>query len=601
MTTTQQRVKKASKAKDAPRTNGARAAAKQPREMTGADIVVDALVEEGVKHVFCYPGGAILDVFDRINQVEELDMVLVRHEQGAGHMADGYARSSGKPGVCLVTSGPGATNLVTALSTAYSDSHPIVAITGQVPTTAVGTDAFQEADVVGITRPCTKYNILVKDVRDLPRHMKEAFYIATTGRPGPVLIDVPKDVQRAVLEDYVYPTEVNIRSYKPTYHGNFNQIKRAAKAIAQSKRPLLYCGQGAVTSNAQEELVALAEKCDIPVTTTLLGLGCFPEQHPNAVRMLGMHGTQFANYAMHETDLIISVGARFDDRVTGKLDEFAPKREQVIHIDVDPSSISKSVHVTIPIVGDCKKVLGKLVDQVEEKKHPEWMKQVQDWKAEFPLHYPGDDKLRPQYVIDELYKACNGDAIITTEVGQHQMWAAHYWFYKKPRTFITSGGQGTMGFGFPAALGAQFANPDQLVCCIAGDGSVQMNIQELAVAAIENLPVKVVILNNLYLGMVRQWQEKFYDHNYSAVYLGDPSAPPEAPVYSPDFKKLAEAYGVVGMKITKKSDVRKAIEEAFATDRCVVMDFWVEEEENVWPMIPAGGSVNNMIGIPKEE
>lgn len=590
-----------STAADTSQNGAATESGQTPRTMTGADIVVDALVQEGVEVVFGYPGGAILDVFDRINQRPELRFVLVRHEQGAGHMADGYARSTGRPGVCLVTSGPGATNLVTALATAYCDSAPMVAITGQVPTYAMGTDAFQEADIVGITRPCTKHNFLVRDVNDLARIMKEAFYIASTGRPGPVLVDVPKDVQRAVVENYEYPKTINIRSYKPVTEGNYQQIKRAAQVIAQAKRPLLYCGQGAVMSDCSEELVALSEKCDIPVTTTLLGLGGFPESHPNSIRMLGMHGTQYANYAMHNTDAIISVGARFDDRVTGKLDEFAPRREHVIHIDVDPSSISKSVAVTVPIVGNCKNVLKKLVKVVEAKRHPEWMAQVSAWKAEFPLFFGDDDKLRPQYVLDQLYKATGGDAIITTEVGQHQMWAAHYWMYEKPRTFISSGGLGTMGYGFPAAIGAQMAHPDKLVIDIAGDGSIQMNIQELAVAVIEKLPVKVVILNNLYLGMVRQWQEKFYGHNYSGVYLGDPSAPPEEPSYPPDFVKLAEAYGAVGIKVTKKADVRAAIDKALSIKKCVFLDFWVEAEENVWPMIPAGTSVNQMMGQPKED
>ncbi len=586
------------KPKDAP-TEAKTEARKSP--ITGAEIVVDALIREGVDVVFGYPGGAILDVFDRVNQrPEELRFVLVRHEQGAGHMADGYARATGRAGVCLVTSGPGATNLVTALATAYSDSSPVVALTGQVPTSVIGTDAFQEADVVGITRPCTKHNFLVRDIKDLARTIKEAFYIATTGRPGPVLIDIPKDVQRATLEDYVYPETVNIRSYSPQADGNSQQIKRAAKAIAQSKKPILYCGQGAMNSDCNAELVALSEKCDIPVTTTLLGLGGFPEDHPNSIRMLGMHGTQYANYAMHNTDLIISVGARFDDRVTGKLDEFAPHREQVIHIDVDPSSISKSVPVSIPIVGDCKRVLQKLLEVVEPAKHTEWMDQVRAWKAEYPLYYPQDDKLRPQYVIDELYKATKGDAIITTEVGQHQMWAAHYWFYKNPRTFISSGGMGTMGFGFPAAIGAQFAHPDKLVIDIAGDGSIQMNIQELATAVIEKIPVKVVILNNLYLGMVRQWQELFYQHNYSAVWLAANPEPGKATVYPPDFAKLCEAYGAFGIKVTKRDEVKDAIKKMLDYPGPAFGDFWVEEEENCWPMIPGGKSIKDMMGQPKE-
>jgi acetolactate synthase-1/2/3 large subunit len=403
------------------------------------------------------------------------------------------------------------------------------------------------------------------------------------------------------VHDYKYPDTVKIRSYRPTYEGNSQQIKRAAKIIAHAKRPLLYCGQGAVNSNCMDELVQLSEKCDIPVTTTLLGLGAFPETHPNSIRMLGMHGTQYANYAMHNCDVIISVGARFDDRVTGKIDKFAPRREHVIHIDVDPASISKSIPATVPIVGDCKRVLGKLVESVEMKKHPEWMAQVNDWKRQYPLFYGTDEKLRPQYVIDELYKACNGDAIITTEVGQHQMWAAHYWLYKKPRTFISSGGLGTMGFGFPAALGAQMAHPGKLVVDIAGDGSIQMNIQELATAVIEKLPVKVVILNNLYLGMVRQWQECFYNNNYSGVWLAMPPEPGKEPFYPPDFVKLCEAYGALGIKVTKKSEVRPAIERALNTNQCVFLDFWVEAEENCWPMIPAGQSVEEMIGQPEFE
>jgi acetolactate synthase-1/2/3 large subunit len=562
---------------------------------TGAEILVDALVREGVKVVFGYPGGCVLDIFDKLNKVKGLKFVLVRHEQGAGHMADGYARASGKAGVVLATSGPGATNLVTALATAYMDSIPVVAITGQVPTHAIGSDAFQEADTVGITRPCTKHNFLVRDVADLPRTIKEAFHIATTGRPGPVLIDFPKDVQKAVLENYVYPETVDIRSYRPSTGGNDMQVRRAAEAIERSKRPLLYCGGGAVTTECQAELVALSERCDIPCTTTLLGLGVFPETHPNAVHMLGMHGTQYANYAMHNTDLIIAVGARFDDRVTGKLDDFAPNREAIIHIDVDPSSISKTIPVTIPIVGDCKQVLGKLLEMVAPKQHPEWHEQIRAWKEQYPLTFPDDDKLRPQYVIQQLYELTQGNAIVTTEVGQHQMWAAHYWQYTRPRTFISSGGLGTMGYGFPAGIGAQMAFPDKLVVTFAGDGSIQMNIQELATAVMEKLPVKVIILNNHYLGMVRQWQQLFYKHNYSGVGLARKDAETGATDYVPNFVKLAEAYGAVGMRVARKEDVRGALAEAMGNGQPTFMEFLVEEEENVWPMIPAGGSVEQMI------
>jgi len=562
---------------------------------TGAEILVDALQREGVDVLFGYPGGCVLDIFDQLNKAKGLRLILVRHEQGAGHMADGYARSSGKPGVVLVTSGPGATNLVTALATAYADSVPMVVFTGQVPTFAIGSDAFQEADITGITRPCTKHNFLVKSVAELPRIIKEAFYIATTGRPGPVLVDLPKDVQKAALPDYVYPEKVEIRSYHPPLDGDEAQIRRAAAAIAQAKRPLLYCGGGAVATMCQAELIELSERCDIPATTTLLGLGAFPETHPNAVHMLGMHGTQYANWAMHHADVIIAVGARFDDRVTGKLDDFAPRREHVIHIDVDPASISKVIPVNIPIVGDCRRVLRRLLGVVEAKRHPEWLAQIRQWKEKHPLQYPQDDKLRPQYVIEQLYALTGGDAIVATDVGQHQMFAAQYWQYTKPRTFISSGGMGTMGYGFPAALGAQIANPDRLVVDIAGDGSIQMNIQELATAVIEKLPVKVVILNNRNLGLVRQWQELFYKKNYSGVMLGRRNPQPGEAEYTPDFVKLCEAYGAAGVRITRKADVRAAFEEALANGRPTFLDFWIEAEENVWPMIPSGAGVDQMM------
>lgn len=466
------------------------------KSMTGAEIVVDALIREGVDVVFGYPGGAILDVFDRLNQSDKYKFILVRHEQAAGHAADGYARSSGRTGVAIVTSGPGATNIVTALATAYMDSVPMVVFCGQVATNAIGNDAFQEADIVGITRPVTKHNFLVKTVAELPETIKKAFYIASTGRPGPVLIDLPKDVQKGKLENYHYPDSVDIRSYKPVEVGNSSQIKRAAKVIEQSLRPILYVGHGAVGSDAQSELIQLAERCEIPVTSTLLGLGAFPDTHPLALHMIGMHGTEYANLAMHEADVVIAVGARFDDRVTGDLSRFAPQRKHVIHIDIDPASISKVIEATVPIVGDCKLVLAELLKHVKTCKHSDWLERVLGLKKNRPLHYGSDKKLRPQYVIDRLYNVTKGDAIVVTDVGQNQMWAAHYWQYTKPRTFISSGGLGTMGFGFPAALGAQLANPDKRVICICGDGGIQMNIQELATAAMNNIPVKVVILNS---------------------------------------------------------------------------------------------------------
>jgi acetolactate synthase-1/2/3 large subunit len=574
-------------------------------DKTGAEILVDGLEKEGVEVMFGYPGGAILDICDCLYK-SKIRFILTRHEQGAAHAADGYARSTGRVGVCMATSGPGATNLVTGIATAYMDSVPMVAITGQVPTSMIGNDAFQEADTVGITRPITKYNYLVKDVKDLAKIIKEAFYIASTGRPGPVLIDIPKDIQRAVFKNYSYPDKIDMRSYKPVYEGHPNQIEKAAKAIEKSKKPLLYCGGGAIISKAHEEILKLAETCEIPVTTTLLGLGSFPETHPLALHMLGMHGTQYANYAMAETDLIIAVGARFDDRVTGKIDEFAPNAQgRVIHIDIDPSAISKNIPVAIPIVGDCKKVLIELLKVVKPLKHPEWSKQIKEWKDKFPLKYKKDDDLlRPQYVVEKIYEITKGEAIIVTEVGQNQMWAAHYYQYTKPRTFLSSGGLGTMGYGFPAAIGAKVGNPDKLVIDVAGDGSIQMNIQELATAVINNINVKIVILNNAFLGMVRQWQELFYNREYAYTdlsrYIGkdiksedikkDPS------LFIPNFVKLAEAYDALGIRVTKKEELVPALEKAFSSPKVAIVECLVEREENVFPMIPGGASVKQMIG-----
>ncbi|MCD6384481.1 biosynthetic-type acetolactate synthase large subunit [Candidatus Sumerlaeota bacterium] len=572
-------------------------------KMTGAQIVIDALQKEGVDVIFGFPGGAILDVFDVLDR-SPIKFILVRHEQGAAHAADGYARATGKVGVCMATSGPGATNLVTGIATAYMDSVPIVAFTGQVPTGMIGNDAFQEVAIVNITQSITKHNFLVKDVRDLPRIIKEAFYIARTGRPGPVLIDLPKDVQKSTLSDYKYPESVEIRSYKPIYDGHPLMIKKAIAAIERSERPVIYAGGGIIVSNASKELRELAERCDIPVTTTLLGLGAFPETHPLSLKMLGMHGTQYANFAINEADLLIAIGARFDDRVTGKISEFAPNAKDIIHIDIDPSAISKNVKVSIPVVGDCKRTLQKILKNIKPLKHTAWVERCKEWKKQYPLKFKDDDILRPQYVIEQVYKLTKGEAIIVTEVGQHQMWAAHYYNYTKPRTFLSSGGLGTMGYGFPAAIGAQAAFPDKMVIDIAGDGSIQMNIQELATVSSYNLPVKIVVINNHYLGMVRQWQELFYGRNYAYTCLRRRAdcppfcqgSRPECPEFIPDFVKLAEAYGVVGLRAMRKEEVVPALQKAFETPKPALVDCWVYEEENVFPMIPAGASIKQMIG-----
>jgi acetolactate synthase-1/2/3 large subunit len=552
-------------------------------KMTGAKILIECLKREGVEVMFGYPGGAVLPIFDALYDAP-VKFILTRHEQGAAHAADGYARATGKAGVCIATSGPGATNLVTGIATAYMDSVPLVAITGQVKTHLIGNDAFQEADITGITRPITKHNYLVEDVKDLARIMKEAFHIATTGRPGPVLVDIPSDIQAAETE-FHYPESIQIRGYNPNYEGHPGQIKRAAKAVSESKRPVLYVGGGAIISGASEEIKELAVKNEIPVAMTLLGLGAFDGTHPLALGMLGMHGTAYANHAIMESDLIIALGARFDDRVTGKVDAFAP-HAKIIHIDIDPASVSKTVDVDIPIVGDAKRILAQLIKAAKKPDTKDWLARIAEWKEQFPLKYNSDDKLRPQYVVEEIWNATKGRAIITTEVGQNQMWAAQFYAFTSPRTIISSGGLGTMGYGFPAAIGAQTGRPDMPVFDIAGDGSIQMNIQELATAVINKLPVKVAILNNCYLGMVRQWQELFYKKRYSYTCLGG---------LSPDFVKLAESYGAVGMRITKKGEVRPAIEKALATDNVVFLDFHVEQEENVFPMVPAGEAINKMI------
>jgi len=564
-------------------------------EKTGAEIFVESLEREGVEIMFGIPGGAVLPIFDKIYDSKKIRFILTRHEQGAVHMADGYARATGKVGVCIATSGPGATNLTTGIATAYMDSVPIVAFTGQVATNLIGNDAFQEADTTGITRPITKHNYLIKDVKELTKTIREAFYIASTGRPGPVLIDIPVDVQRAKTE-FIWPTKVEIPSYKPTYKGHPLQIKKLAEAINSSKRPVLYVGGGVIISNASEELKQLAETCHIPVTTTLMAIGSFPPEHELSLGMLGMHGTVYANLSMQNADLIIAVGARFDDRCTGKLAAFAPKAEHIAHIDIDPTSISKNVVVDIPVVGDCKMVLQELLKLVKPKRHNEWLKQIEEWKKKYPMTYKKDDKLRPQYIIEEITKLTKGDAIVVTEVGQNQMWAAQYYKPSGPRKFLSSGGLGTMGYGFPAGIGAKFGRPDDTVIVISGDGSFQMNIQELATAVVNKLNVIVCIMNNGYLGMVRQWQELFYNKRYSQTYLCTRKLGKIHCEPVPDFVEVAKAYKAEGFRVTRKEDVVPTLKKALdIKDKPIVIDFWIEEEENVFPMVPAGASLDEVI------
>ena len=552
--------------------------------MTGAKILIESLKKEGVEVIFGYPGGVVLPIFDVLYD-GGIRFILTRHEQGAAHAADGYARATGKVGVCLATSGPGATNLVTGLATANMDSVPIVAITGQVRTSLIGNDAFQEVDVSGITRPISKHNYLIKDVNNIATVIKNAFHIASTGRPGVVSVDLPVDIQIQEA-NFQYPEKADIRGYKPTCKGHIGQIKRAARLIAHSKRPVLYVGGGVIISGASTRLFEFVKKTEIPVTMTLMGLGAFPTTHKLSLGMLGMHGTAYANHAIQESDLIIAVGARFDDRVTGKIDEFAP-HAKIIHIDIDPCAISKNVKVDVPIVGDANSVLQDLMKDIKKPDISKWHKQIEEWKKKFPLAYKRDSKLRPQYVVEEICELTKGKAIITTEVGQNQMWAAQFYQYTKPRQFISSGGLGTMGYGFPAAIGAQIGCPNKIVFDIAGDGSIQMNIQELTTAVANKLPVKIAILNNGYLGMVRQWQELFYNRRYAYTTLD----------HSPDFVKLAEAYGACGIRVTKKSEVRKAIKKALDINKPVILDFKVEPEENVFPMVPAGQAINKMVGV----
>ena len=563
----------------------------------GADIVIETLKEEGVEVIFGLPGGAIMEVYDALYRDGSIKHILVRHEQGAGHMAEGYARATGKVGVAMTTSGPGATNIVTAIADAYMDSVPIVVITGQVPTHLIGNDAFQEVDIVGITRPITKHNFLVRSVEELPLVIRQAFYIARTGRPGPVLVDLPKDVTQQ-LSDVSIPSEEEVKNslpgYRPHVEGNPQQIKKAAELIMSAKKPVLYVGGGAVNAEAQEELIELAEMMRIPVTTTTQGKGAFPETHPLSLRMLGMHGTYYANMAVYNCDLLIAVGARFDDRVTGKVDEFAPEAK-IIHIDIDPASISKNIVVDVPIVGDVKIVLRKLLEELKKRGgkilYPEdrekWLEQIEKWKKLHPLTYRNSSEvIKPQYVIEQIYEVTKGDAIIVPGVGQHQMWAAMFYKYSFPRQFLNSGGLGTMGYGLPAGIGAKVGRPDKEVFVIDGDGSFVMTMQEVITAVQYKIPVKVAIINNAYLGMVRQWQEFFYEGRYSEVDLS----------VQPDFVKLAEAMGAVGFRAEKPKEVREVLEEAMKIeDRPVILDFVVDKEENVLPMVPPGKSYRDMI------
>jgi acetolactate synthase-1/2/3 large subunit len=550
--------------------------------MRAANAIVKALEMEGVKHIFGIPGGAIIEVYDALYD-SEIVHILTRHEQAAVHAADGYARASGKTGVAFATSGPGATNTVTGIVNAYMDSSPIVVMTGQVPRSFIGNDAFQEADITGITMPATKHNYLVTNPSALLRTIKEAFFVASTGRPGPVLIDLPKDVTMADIE-FNYPKKVELMGYKPKLAGHPKQIKRAAELIMQSERPIILAGGGVILSNASEELVKLAETIPAFVVTSLMGKGAIPETHPLSLGFIGMHGSKYANYAITDSDLVIAIGCRFSDRTTGKISSFAPYAK-IIHIDVDPAEIGKNVRVNVPIVGDAKQILHDLIKYIEYKHRKEWQNKVEGWRRAYPLRYKKDGKLKPQYVIEKIYELMP-EAIVTTEVGQNQMWAAQYFKARYPRQFISSGGLGTMGFGFPAAMGAQVAFPDKVVVDIAGDGSFLMNIQELATCVDFRIPVKICILNNMFLGMVRQWQQLFYDERYSATCLRYKEM---------SFEKIAEGFGAVGMTVEKPNEVEDALKQAFEIDVPVVIDFRVERLENVYPMVPAGAALNEIL------
>jgi len=574
---------------------------KQNNKITGAEIFVKSLEAEGVDTVFGYIGAKVIDIYDKLYD-SKIRHIMPHHEQGGVHAADGYARSSGKTGVCIATSGPGAANMVTALATANMDSVPLVAFTGQVPNTMIGTDGFQEADIKGITMPITKNNYIVNEVEDLSRIIKEAFHIASTGRPGPVLVDIPSNILKAEAE-FHYPDQVDLPGYSPTYRANKLQLKRAAELINQAKKPVIYAGGGTIISGADQEIKELAEKAEIPVTTTLNGIGIFDENSYLSLGMLGMHGTTEANLTISNSDLIIALGARFDDRVTGKLEDFAVNAD-VIHIDIDPAEIAKIVKTKVPITADVKLALEELLPRIKEVKRPAWLKEVEEWKQ---LDQKADpekaDKLLPSEIIETLYQLTEGDAVITAGVGQHQMWAAQYYKYSKPRTFISSGGLGTMGYGFPAAIGAKLANPEREVFALVGDGSFQMNIQELATAAKNKVAVKIILFNNQYLGMVRQWQELFYDKRYSATCLRRQadcpphcSAPNEnCPEIIPDFIQVAKGYGIKGETITERKDIRSALENAIKADSTYILNFMIEEEENVFPMVSAGGSLKEMI------
>jgi len=561
-------------------------------ELTGAEIIIECLKAEDVDYVFGYPGGAVLHIYDAFYQQDDVQHILVRHEQGATHAADGYARSTGKPGVVLVTSGPGATNAVTGIATAYMDSIPMIVITGQVPSHLIGNDAFQEVDSVGITRPIVKHNFLINDVNDIAETFKKAFYVATTGRPGPVVIDIPKDITAEKVE-FEYPSEIEMRSYHPASSNDTGQIKQAVELILKAERPMIYSGGGVIIGNGSEQLHTFTRSLGYPITQTLMGLGAFPASDPLSVGMLGMHGTYEANMGMHHCDVLIAIGARFDDRVTGALEKFCPTAK-IIHIDVDPASISKNVKVDIAIVGQVTEVLDEInallspaTDQINKGEIEKWWAQINDWRAQDCLKYDRESEIiKPQFVIEELHKVTNGDAFITSDVGQHQMFAAQYYGFDKPRRWINSGGLGTMGFGLPAALGVKLAHPDKEVACITGESSIQMCIQELSTCKQYDLPVKIINLNNGYMGMVRQWQEFFYEKRYAMSYFDA----------LPDFVALAESYGHVGIKVEKTSDVRAALEEAFKQkDRLVFLDFITDREENVYPMIPAGAGLNEMI------
>jgi acetolactate synthase-1/2/3 large subunit len=558
-------------------------------KLTGAQIMMKVLQEEGVDTIFGYPGGVVIDIFDELEKTD-IRHILVRQEACAVHAADGYARAGGRVGVCLVTSGPGATNTVTGIASAYMDSIPVVIFTGQVPTHLIGNDAFQEVDIVGITRPCTKHNYLVKRTEDLARIIKEAFYLASSGRPGPVLVDIPKNVSVTQI-DYKPPQKVKLRSYNPTYNPNARQLQKVVELVKEAKKPVIFAGGGVILSKASKELTELARKIQAPITTSLMGLGAFPATDPLWLGMIGMHGTYRANMSTGECDLLMGIGVRFDDRVTGKISAFAT-HAKIVHIDIDPTSIRKNIPVTAPVVGDCKITLAKLNKLLDKedlgdlkKNRKKWFEQIQHWKDTQPLAYEQEDVIKPQYVVEKLYQLTKGKAIITTEVGQNQMWAAQYYHFDRPNHFITSGGLGCMGFGLPAAIGAQLACPDALVVDVAGDGSIQMNIQEMATAVQCGLPIKVVILNNGYLGMVRQWQQLFFDKRYVSTCLD----------CSPDFVKLAEAYGAVGLRATKPEEVEAVLKKGLASKKPVIMDFVVEKEECVYPMVPAGAAVTEML------